>query len=209
MIFTGEHMTEKLFGKFDTDNVVIRDKSLAQTMAITPTSIPYSCGRHGKRQFVKMKVNVVERLVNKLMRGGTGEKTSGKVIRTKGNLQGKKLKAMKIVEKAFDKVAEQTKENPVQILVKALEHSAPREDVTRVSYGGVSYQVAVDISATRRLDMALRNITLAAIMGSFNKPKALSDALAAEIINTAKGDVQTSYAIKKRDETERMARSAR
>jgi small subunit ribosomal protein S7 len=57
--------------------------------------------------------------------------------------------------------------------------------------------------------MALRNITLAAIMGSFNKPKPLSDALADELINTAKGNVQASYAIKKRDETERMARSAK
>jgi small subunit ribosomal protein S7 len=78
-----------------------------------------------------------------------------------------------------------------------------------VSHGGVSYQIAVDISATRRLDMALRNISLSALMGSFNKPKTLSKALADEIMSTAKGDMQASYAIKKRDETERMARSAR
>ena len=121
----------------------------------------------------------------------------------------KKLKALRIVENAFSIVAEQTKENPVQVLIRALEHSAPREDTTRVSFGGVSYQIAVDISATRRLDMALRNITLAAIMGSFNKGKRLEQSLASEIINTGKGDLQTSYAMKKRDETERMARSAR
>jgi len=202
-------MTEKLFGKFELENIHIKDKSIAQTVSLAPVATPYSCGRHAKKQHGKLKVNVVERLVNKLMRGGTGEKTSGKVIRTKGQLQGKKLKVMRIVEEAFDNVLEQTKENPVQVLIKALENSAPREDVTRVSYGGVSYQIAVDISATRRLDMALRNITLAALMGAFNKPKNLSDALASEIINTAKGDVQTSYAMKKRDETERMARSAR
>jgi small subunit ribosomal protein S7 len=124
-------------------------------------------------------------------------------------MQGKKLKAIRIVEDALDAVAAQTKENPLQVLIKALENSAPREDTTRVSYGGVSYQVAVDISATRRLDMALRNITLAAIMGSFNKGRRLSQSLANEIINTAKGDIQTSYAMKKRDETERMARSVR
>lgn len=202
-------MSEKLFGKYEMDNIQIKDKSIAQTVSLVPTTIPYSCGRHAKKQHAKQGVNVVERLVNKLLRGGTGEKTSGKVIRTKGQLQGKKLKVMRIVEEAFDKIYAQTHENPVQILIKALENSAPREDVTRVSYGGVSYQIAVDISATRRLDMALRNITLAALMGGFNKPKALSDTLAAEIINTAKGDVQTSYAMKKRDETERMARSAR
>jgi small subunit ribosomal protein S7 len=75
--------------------------------------------------------------------------------------------------------------------------------------GGVVYQVAVDISASRRLDMALRNIALAAIMGAFDKKKTLAEALADEIEFAAKGDVNSSYAIKKRDETERMARSAR
>lgn len=202
-------MVDKLFGKYDLENINIRDKSIAQTVCLDPVSTPYSCGRHAKKQHGKMKVNIVERMINKLMRGGTGEKTSGKVIRTKGQLQGKKLKVMRAVEEAFDRIHAETKENPVQVLIKALENSAPREDVTRVSFGGVSYQIAVDISATRRLDMALRNITLAALMGCFNKPKSLSDALASEIMNTAKGDVQTSYAMKKRDETERMARSAR
>lgn len=199
---------DKLFGKYDF-TVDIKDKSLAQVVSLKPIAIPHSAGRHMKKVLGKASVNIIERLANKLMRGGTGEKTSGKVIRTHGNLQGKKLKVLRVVEKALDIVAEQTKENPIQVFIKALENSAPREDVTRVSYGGVSYQIAVDLSATRRLDMALRNMTLAAIMGSFNKPKSLADSLASEIIFTAKGDLQNSYAMKKRDETERMARSAR
>ncbi|MDO8554191.1 MAG: 30S ribosomal protein S7 [Candidatus Micrarchaeota archaeon] len=201
-------MMDKLFGKYDF-TVDIKDKSLAQVVSLKPIAIPHSAGRHMKKVLGKASVNIIERLANKLMRGGTGEKTSGKVIRTHGNLQGKKLKVLRVVEKALDIVAEQTKENPIQVFIKALENSAPREDVTRVSYGGVSYQIAVDLSATRRLDMALRNMTLAAIMGSFNKPKSLADSLASEIIFTAKGDLQNSYAMKKRDETERMARSAR
>lgn len=201
-------MVEKVFGKYEMDNITIKDKSLAQVVCLKSSAVPHTFGRHASKQFAKMNVNIIERLVNKLMRGGTGEKTSGKVIRTKGNLQGKKLRVLKIVEDAFDIVARDANANPVQVLIRALENSAPREDVTRVSYGGVSYQVAVDVSATRRLDMALRNITLAAIIGCFNKPKSLSQALANEIINTAKGDIQSSYAMKKRDETERMARSA-
>ena len=200
---------DKIFGKYDTTAVEIKDKSLAQVISLKPVAVPHTAGRHAKKPFGKIYVNIVERLANKLMRGGTGEKTSGKVIRTHGKMQGKKLKALRIVEDALATVAEQTKENPVQILIRALENAAPREDVTRVSFGGVSYQIAVDISATRRLDMALRNITLAAIMGSFNKGKRLSQSLANEIINTAKGDQQNSYAMKKRDETERMSRSAR
>jgi len=202
-------MADKLFDKYEMDNIEIKDESLAQVINLSSIRVPHSSGRHTKTSLAKMKVNIVERLANKLMRGGTGEKTSGKVIRTKGQMQGKKLRAMKIVEEALGIVEKETKENPVQALVKALENSAPREDVTRVSYGGVKYQIAVDLSATRRLDMALRNIALSTLMGAFNKPKSLSQSLASEIIYTSKGDVQNSYAIRKRDETERMARSAR
>ncbi len=199
----------KLFGKYELENIEITDPSLAGVISLKPLVVPHSFGRHAKKQFAKMKVNIVERLINKLMRGGTGEKTSGRVIRTHGNLQGKKLKVIKIVEEAFEIVANKTNKNPVQVLVDAVQNAAPREDTTRVSFGGVSYQVAVDISATRRLDLALTNITLAAIMGSFDKDKSLAQSLADELINTAKGDVQNSYAIRKRDEMERMARSAR
>ncbi|MFH0738226.1 MAG: 30S ribosomal protein S7 [Candidatus Micrarchaeota archaeon] len=200
---------DKLFGRWAVDKIEIKDLSLAQNISLKPILVPHTFGRHGKKALGKTSVNVIERLTNKLMRGGTGEKTSGKVIRTHGRMQGKKLRALKVVEEALGIVEAQTKENPIQILIKALENAAPREDTTRVSHGGVSYQIAVDISATRRLDMALRNISLAALMGSFNKPKPLQQALADEIISTAKGDMQASYAIKKRDETERMARSAR
>ncbi len=202
-------MADKLFGKYSLENIEIKDQSIAQAVSLKPIVVPHTFGRYAKKTLGKTQVNIIERLVNKIMRGGTGEKTSGKVIRTRGRLQGKKMRTLKVVEKALDIVEKETKENPVQVLIRALENSAPREDVTRVSHGGVSYQIAVDISATRRLDMALRNIALAALMGCFNKPKSLSRALADEIISTAKGDVQASYAIKKRDETERMARSAR
>ncbi|MEW6528275.1 MAG: 30S ribosomal protein S7 [Candidatus Micrarchaeota archaeon] len=199
----------KIFGKYETDGIEITDLSLKQTISLKPINVPHSHGRHAKKPFAKQKINIVERLANKLMRGGTGEKTGGKVIRTGGKMQGKKIKALRLVENAFDIIAKQTNENPIQVLIKALQNSAPREDVTRVALGGVSYQVATDISGTRRLDLALRNITLAAIMGSFNKNKALDIALANEILSTAKGDLHSSYAMRKRDEMERMARSAR
>ncbi|MBU0527927.1 MAG: 30S ribosomal protein S7 [Candidatus Micrarchaeota archaeon] len=202
-------LMDKLFGKYSLEKLEIKDLSLAQTISLKPIAVPHTFGRNARKNLGKMEVNIVERLANKLMRGGTGEKTSGKVIRTKGRMQGKKLKSLRIVDEAFGIVEKETKENPIQVLIRALENSAPREDVTRVSHGGVSYQIAVDVSATRRLDMALRNISLSALMGAFNKPKSLAQSLASEIISTAKGDVQTSYSIKKRDETERMARSAR
>jgi len=201
-------MAGKLFDKWDLGEVQITDPTFSEYLCLSQVGIPHSHGRQAKKQFGKKKVNIVERLVNKLLRGGTGRKTSGKVIRTMGRLQGKKLKAMRIVEEALDDVAARTKKNPVQVLVDALQNSAPREDTTRVQFGGVSYQVAVDVSAQRRLDMALRNISLAAIMGAFDKKKTLAQALADEIVLAAAGDIN-SYAIKKRDETERMARAAR
>ncbi|MFH1779892.1 MAG: 30S ribosomal protein S7 [Candidatus Micrarchaeota archaeon] len=198
----------KLFGKYSYEGVVIRDPSLAHYINLKPLRLPHTFARHANKQFAKSKVNLVERLANKLMRGGTGEKISGRVIRTKGRLQGKKSRVLKIVEQAFEVVEKKTKKNPIQVLVLAVENSSPREDITRVRFGGVSYQVAVDVAPQRRLDMALRHIALAAIMNAFNSPTSLADALANELILASSGDAN-SYAIKKRDEGERMARSAR
>lgn len=198
----------KLFGKYNLSEIKVEDPSLSRYICMDPVRIPHSHGRN-RRQFDKQFVNVVERLANKLMRGGTGEKTLGRVIRTKGRMQGKKTKALRVVKQAFELVEKKTNSNPLQMLIHAIMHSAPREDFTRVTHGGVSYQISVDISALRRLDMALRNMALAAIMGSFNHKRTLADALADEIIFAAKDDAVNSFAVKKKNETERMARSAR
>ena len=142
------------------------------------------------------------------MRGGTGGKIGGHIIRTKGRLQGKKLKTVHIIEAAFAQIQKQTGNNPLQVLVKALENSAPIEDTTRVVYGGIKSNVAVDISASRRLDTALRNIAMASIISSFGTKKRLADALASELMMAANMDIN-SYAIKRKNEIERMARSAK
>ncbi len=197
----------KLFGKYEY-GIEVRDPSLAQYLSLKPLELPHSFARHANKQFGKAKVNIVERLANKLMRGGTGEKLSGRVIRTHGKLQGKKLKTLKIIKEAFEEVQKRTNQNPLQVLVRAVEYSAPREDVTRVRFGGVSYQVAVDVSPLRRIDLALRNITLAAIMSSFDNRVTLGQALANEI-SLAGSEDQNSYSIKRKNDTERMAKSAR
>ncbi len=198
----------KLFGKYSYEDVVVTDESLARYVSLRPLKLPHTFARHANKQFAKSHVNIVERLANKLMRGGTGEKLAGKVIRTHGGLQGKKMKALKSIEKAFEIVAAKTKLNPINLLIKALENSAPREDITRVRFGGIAYQVAVDVSAQRRLDMGLRNLSVAAIMASFNKKATLAEALANEIVLASNGD-STSYAVKTKNEIERMSRSAR
>ena len=198
----------KLFGKYTYDGIKIRDPSIAQVISFKPLILPHTHARHANKQFAKQHVNFVERLVNKLMRGGTGEKTSGKLIRTHGKLQGKKSKTIKIVEQMLVEVERVTKQNPIQVLVLAVEHSAPREDVTRVRLGGTSYQVSVDVSPQRRLDTALRNLALAAIMQSFDKKTTLAQALANEVI-LASQNSQDSFSVKRKNEAERMAKSAR
>ena len=94
------------------------------------------------------------------------------------------------------------------MLVQALENSAPIEDTTRVIYGGIKSNVAVDISASRRMDVAMRNLAMSAIIGAFANKRTLSEALANELVLASNMDIN-SYAIKRKNEIERMARSAK
>lgn len=197
-----------LFGKYPTDEVVITDRSMQSTVRFNAQPYPNIFGRRRRKSYYDTHISVVERLMNKLMRGGTGKKIGGKVIRTSGRLQGKKLKVMHIVEDAFERIKEKTGKNPVQVFVDALQNSAPIEDTTRVRYGGISYNVAVGISANRRVDVALKNIALASLIGAFKKKKRLSEALGDELMQAAQNSPD-SYAIKKRVESERIARRAR
>jgi small subunit ribosomal protein S7 len=197
-----------LFEKYSLKDVVINDPSLANYITLNAKVYPSTFGRRKDKVYFVTHVNIVERLINKMMRGGTGQRIGGKVIRTKGALQGKKIKVMRSVEAAFDIINRKTGKNPVQLFVGALENAAPIEDTTRVRYGGISYNVAVGISAARRLDVALRNLALASLIGAFKSRKSLADALADEIILASNRDTN-SYAIKKKVELERIARSAR
>ncbi len=205
----GATLLEPLFfGKYDSRSVTVDDPSLANYITLSPRAYPNTFGRRKHRTYYAAHTNIVERLINKMMRGGTGAKVGGRVIRTKGALQGKKLKLMHIVEQAFDSISKRTGKNPLQVLVEALENAAPIEDTTRVRYGGINYNVATGISAARRLDVALRNVALAALMSAFKNRKSLADALADELMLAANKEA-SSYAIKRRVEAERIARSAR
>jgi small subunit ribosomal protein S7 len=197
-----------LFGRYSLKDIAIEDLSIAPYINMRQHAYPNIFGRRKDQSYYNSHINIVERLINKLMRGGTGKKVMGKVIRTEGRLQGRKLKATHIVEDAFSAINEKTGRNPVQVFVESLENAAPIEDVTRVRYGGINYNVAVGISSKRRLDVALRNIALAALIGGFNKKRSVADSLASEIMLAATNS-QDSYAIKKRQEVERIAKRAR
>jgi small subunit ribosomal protein S7 len=199
---------KKVFGRWSCQEVVVTDLSLAKYINLETVLTPHSSGRKTRGRFEKANLNIVERLINKIMRSGQGKrKMSGKFIRGRGSC-GKKLQAMKIVENAFEIVESKTNENPIQILVKAVEISAPREDVTRVKRGGVAYSLAVDVAPLNRLDESLKNLALAGFANSFNKNVSAAEALAEELIAASKNDSK-SAAVKRRDEVERIAKASR
>ena len=76
---------------------------------------------------------------------------------------------MKIVLNTLKLVEEKTKQNPVQVLVTAVENGAPRDGITVIEYGGARYPQAVDISPMRKVTMTLRLIVQGSYDKSFNK----------------------------------------
>ncbi|MFH0970694.1 MAG: 30S ribosomal protein S7 [Candidatus Diapherotrites archaeon] len=201
-------METLLFGKWDTSSITFRDETLVRQISLSPRIVPHSFGKGAVRAFQKEKLNVVERLINKIMRSGQGKrKLSGKYIRGRGSC-GKKIQAMRIVEDAFDIVHAQTNENPVQVLIRAIENSAPREDVTRLKKGGVAYSQAVDVSPLKRVDESLKNLALAGFYGSFNNNTSAAEALAKELVQAGQDD-NNSQSIKRRNEVERVALASR
>ena len=191
-----------LFNKWDFEGVEVRDLGLKNVISLKPLIIPTSMGRHEHRRFKKTQVNIVERLVNKLMHFGRRD------WKNTGRMGGKKQKAINIVKAAFEIVHLKTGENPIQVLVRAIENAAPNEDTTRIVYGGVVYHLAVNISPVRRVDLALRFITEGAREAAFSSPKSIEEALADELIMASRGD-QNSYAIRKKNEQERIALASR
>jgi len=184
----------KLFGKWSFKDVQVRDIGLQRYIALKPMVAPHSMGRHEHKRFRKANVNIVERLVNNLMRPGKNA--------------GKKAKATNIVKQALDMISLRTGQNPIQVLVKAVENSAPCEDTTRISYGGVVYHLSVDVAPQRRVDLALRHISEGARQASINNPRSIEECLADELTLAANHDIK-SYGVSKRHEIERVAQASR
>ncbi|USZ69366.1 30S ribosomal protein S7 [Halorussus salilacus] len=182
----------KLFGEWDVTNVEYSDPSTERYINVTP--VAHTMGRHAGKQFKKSEVSVVERLTNRLMQ--TEENT------------GKKQQTLKIVRDAFETIHERTDENPVQVLVEAVENAAPREETVRLKYGGISVPKAVDVAPQRRVDQSLKFIAEGVHSASFKTSTDAADALADQLVGAANYDVQT-YAINQKEEKERVAAAAR
>ncbi len=184
----------KLFGKWSFKNVEVKDLGLQRYVSLKPVVIPHSMGKHEHKRFRKANVSIVERLANNMMRPGKNA--------------GKKAKIMNMIKQTFELVNLRTGKNPIEVLTKAVENSAPCEDTTRISMGGIAYHLSVDVSPQRRIDLSLRNISDGARQAAVNNPRSIEECLAEELIMAGNNDMK-SFAVAKRHEIERVAQASR
>ena len=183
-----------LFNKWDVGEVKVTDPSLMRYVTLTSMIIPHSCGKFSKQEFNKSNMMIVERLINRLMQT---EKNTGK-----------KQLAIRIVRDAFEIINKKTKRNPVEVLVEAIGNSGPREETVRLKYGGINVPKSVDTAPLRRVDTAIGFLAEATLKGSSTSKKSASAVLADELIAASKGDMKC-YSVGKKEERERIAKSAR
>ena len=124
------------------------------------------------------------------------------------NNTGKKQLATRIVSDAFDIINKKTKLNPIQVLVDAIANTGPREETVRLKYGGINVPKSVDTAPLRRVNSAIGFIAEATLKASRSSKKSASAILADELIAAAKGDAKC-YSVNKKEERERIAKSAR
>ena len=183
-----------VFGKWDASEVVCNDPGIAPYVNLRTIGAPHSGGRHANAWMGKKNLSIIERFINNLMRSG--------------KFSGKKQHCAKALEDAFDKIHEKTGENPLQKFIDAISEAAPCEEITRIRVGAVSQPKAVDSAPSRRLDVALRNLSVGSASATRKSKKTLTDGVISELTKAAVGDVN-SYAVSKRLEVERIAASAR
>src|SRR3989344_2072493 len=193
----------KLFGRWDS-NFEVMDLGMKNYINIEPRILPRSAGTHRNR-FHKSKMHIVERLALHLMISGHMGK---KHKLTSGKFGGSFSTALEIVEKALDILEKKEKKNPVEILVRAIENSALREEIMTYPLGSIVAREAVVTAPQRRVDKTLRFFAQAAYRTAFNKKKRTHEALADEIYAAYKG-LTDSYAVKEKDRVEREAGGAR
>lgn len=101
----------KLFEKWSFDEIEVKSPGLKRYISLKPIRVPHTMGRHEHRRFRKSEVNLVERLINNLMRPGKNA--------------GRKARVISVMRNAFELIHLRTGRNPIEMLVKAVENSAP------------------------------------------------------------------------------------
>ena len=117
--------------------------------------------------------------------------------------QGKRSAAEHIFYRALERVAERTGKDPLAAVEQALTRVMPVLEVKPRRVGGSTYQVPVEVGASRRLALGLRWI----IQSAKSRPgRSMQEKLAAEIVDAAAGQ---GASVKKREDTHKMAESNR
>ena len=115
--------------------------------------------------------------------------------------RGKKSVAENIVYGAMDQIREKMQEDPLEVLVKAVDNIKPRVEVRSRRVGGSTYQVPIEINRQRQLALALRWLIQ---FSKGRKGMPMGQALAAELMDAYKNQ---GNAVRKRDDTHRMAQA--
>ncbi len=117
--------------------------------------------------------------------------------------KGKKSLAIGLIYDAMDLIKERTGKNAIDVFDVALKNVSPVMEVRPRRVGGATYQVPMEVSTDRRTTLALRWILSAA---RERAGKSFPDKLASELIDASN---ETGSAIRKRDETHKMAEANR
>ena len=114
-------------------------------------------------------------------------------------LDGKKGVAQKIVYGAFDRIAEETGKDALEVFTEAMNNIMPALEVKARRIGGATYQVPIDVIPDRRQALALRWITLYSRKRS---EKTMEERLAKELMDAANN---TGASVKKKEDMHKMA----
>lgn len=195
----------KVFDMYDVSAIEIKDVALKPYLNVRPSLLLKSQGRRNMENLGVTKVNVVERFANRLgVPGHVGKKH--KIITSWSS--GKYNRNMKTILEVLRLIEERTKKNPIQVIVTAIENGSPKDEITVIEQAGARYPQAVDCSPIRRINIAIRWMVWGAYGKSFGKKRSMAEALANEIVLASEGNME-SYAMSKKNESEKQADSAR
>ncbi|EJB27483.1 30S ribosomal protein S7 [Helicobacter pylori] len=112
---------------------------------------------------------------------------------------GKKSVAEKIIYKAFNKIEEKSGEKGIEVFEKALERVRPLVEVRSRRVGGATYQVPVEVRASRQQSLSIRWILEATRK---RNERMMVDRLANELMDAAN---DKGAAFKKKEDVHKMA----
>ena len=114
-------------------------------------------------------------------------------------LDGKKGVAQKIVYGAFDKIAEETGKDAIEVFEEAMNNVMPALEVKARRIGGATYQVPIEVRPDRRQALGLRWLTA---YSRKRGERTMEDRLANEILDASNN---TGASVKKKEEVHKMA----